>query len=948
MTRSLLSLLLWNIRSIKSLNKFVKFKSHITELVSDKNKILDCLVLTESWINALDEFKLYELRNYNSFTLSRDSTQGGGIIIYVRKFLVANVVTRICNQHVEAILVEILSSNIRQKVLGVYRPPSGNLSVFYEIMEDFLNDYDDILVAGDMNINFLNQNVCKQYSDLLLMNDYFVANNSVTRSASGTLLDHILLKHRNNKSALICTAKNCKLSDHNFVVVMKKITHQSNWIQTNFSKINFAVIREELATVDFNNVISKCPNVDVAFSQFILLIQSLTTNARTTYNIRHKFVDEVPPYIDQKYIRLTNHINNLHDKIHRRKMINLPVSCLESKMSGLEVLLNQHVNMKAKSYYTNMISNNKPFSWNVINRIAGRSKKDENIVIKQDGNLIYDKKDVATLFQVKFNAIVCNTSFQPRMIYLGESLINSIRMDAVSKTLITDLMKDLSLKKATGSDGLPVKIWKDNIDIFAPVLTNLVNDMLVSGTYPDILKIAAVKPIHKNGSKTSIENYRGISLLPAINKVVERVIYDKIESFTTKFKQFDELQFGYRKFYGTQDALCKLFSVISKALDKGKFVVAVFFDISKAFDSIHHKLLLFKLEKMGFRGKALELIKSYLSNRQQFVKIADELSEITDVLFGVPQGSCLGPLLFVMLLYDLKFVETASTIIKYADDIVMLLTCDSVDDIPGAISKDIDEIKRYYENNGLKLNTDKSKYMTFGFTSHEDLDNGMISKGIGKVATIKYLGAVLDDKLKLNQHADHIIRKISQSVNAMNIIKKHLPTYSLLQFYHAFIGSHLFSSGFLLYRMNAEDLKRLQVIQNKSLKIAFGLDKRFSTEKLFTEVAVSVLPIMGIACFNLLLLTKKYILTNLEDFEIISEGRRKNQLKFLRYRKNILAKDLICLGPKVYNQLPLEIRDISRYSLFKQKLKTFLLEHKQKFLEGSQLNVNNFFDQHNP
>jgi len=437
----------------------------------------------------------------------------------------------------------------------------------------------------------------------------------------------------------------------------------------------------------------------------------------------------------------------------------------------------------------------------------------------------------------------------------------------------------------------------------------------------------------------TIEEFRSFLQLT----VIERVIYDKIERFITKYKQFDELQFGYRRHYGTQDALSKLFSTISKALDKSKCVVAVFFDISKAFDCINHELLLFKLEKMGIRGKALNLIKSYLSNRQQFVKIMDEFSDIAAILFGVPQGSCLGPLLFVMLLYDLKFVDTNSTIIKYADDIVMLLTCDRVEEIPEAIKKDIDEIKKYYSNNGMKLNTGKSKYMTFGFTSHQDLDDCMKANGIEKVTSIKYLGAVLDDKLKLSGHADHTVKRISQAVNAMNVIKCHLPTCSLLQFYNAFIGSHLFSSGFILCRLNAGDINRLQRIQSKALKIAFCLDSRFPTEKLFTEVAVNVLPVTGIACFNLLLLTKKYIITNSEDFEVITEGRRKKQLKFSRFRKKVLTNDLICPGPFVYNQLPLEIREISRYNQFKQKLKTYLLEKKLIFLRGNQLNVNNLF-----
>ena len=180
------------------------------------------------------------------------------------------------------------------------------------------------------------------------------------------------------------------------------------------------------------------------------------------------------------------------------------------------------------------------------------------------------------------------------------------------------------------------------------------------------------------------------------------------------------------------------------------------------------------------------------------------------------------------------------------------------------------------------------------------------------------------------------------------VIKKHLPSYSLLQFYNAFIASHIFCNGFLVCRMNAGDINRLQTIQNKALKTAFGLERRFSTEKLFSEVAVNVLPVKGIAFFNLLLLTKKYILTNHDDFEVILDGRRKGQLKFPRFRKVLLANDLICLGPKVFNQLPLEIREIKGYNQFKKKLKKFLLENKLIFLRGNQLDVNNMFNQRNP
>ena len=173
---------------------------------------------------------------------------------------------------------------------------------------------------------------------------------------------------------------------------------------------------------------------------------------------------------------------------------------------------------------------------------------------------------------------------------------------------------------------------------------------------------------------------------------------------------------------------------------------------------------------MGIRGKALDLIKSYLTNRQQFVSIMDEMSVIAEIIFGVPQGSCLGPLLFVLMLYDLKFIDTTSTLIKYADDTVIILICDKLDDIPEALNRDIDKIKDYYTNNGLKLNANKSKYMTFGFTNCEDLNDIMRSSGIEKVDSIKYLGATVDGKLRMTEHANNLVSKVSQSMNAMNVI----------------------------------------------------------------------------------------------------------------------------------------------------------------------------------
>ena len=571
--------------------------------------------------------------------------------------------------------------------------------------------------------------------------------------------------------------------------------------------------------------------------------------------------------------------------------------------------------------------------------------KEKNFVIQTGSNVLFEEIDIAKEFQNKFKSVVCRAPCETQMKYLGNPLLNSIMMHPVTEADVSSLLNDMSIRKATGSDGISVKIWKNNINTLAPILTVLINGILDCAIYPDVLKIAAITPVHKNGNKTDVNNYRAISLLPAINKLIEKITYEQFEGFILKYKQFDELQYGYRRNYGTQDALCKLFSIISRALDKNKFVVAVFFDISKAFDSLNHKMLLFKLQKMGIRDKALKLIEHYLTNRFQFVRINDERSDSSPIRNGVPQGSNLGPLLFNMMLYDLKFVSTTSTIIKYADDIVLLKTCDKSTDFVEDLKNDINEIKSYYADNGFQINLNKSKYMTFGFKASRCLGEFMDVNKIENVEKLKYLGIILDSRLKLDEQADALIKKLSQSVNAMTIIKHHLPTQSMLLFYNAFIGSQFFYSGFLLCRMTNDDINRLQRFQNKSLKIAYNLERRFSTYDLFMKVATNILPITGIAYLNLLLLVKKNLLSKQEngEFEVIQQGRRKQQLKFQRYSKNILARDFLCLGPTVYNQLPLKIREIQNFYQFKRKLKTYLMEHKQVFLRGNQLNVNKMF-----
>jgi hypothetical protein len=300
-----------------------------------------------------------------------------------------------------------------------------------------------------------------------------------------------------------------------------------------------------------------------------------------------------------------------------------------------------------------------------------------------------------------------------------------------------------------------------------------------------------------------------------------------------------------------------------------------------------------------------------------------------------------------MMLYDLKYVGTSSAIVKFADDIVMVASGNSWEQLEESVIRDVELINKYYKDNGLTININKSKFMIFGNVQPDGLKENLERINIEYVTNTRYLRYNIDNNLKFSGHTDGLISKISQSIGAMNIIKNYLPRTCLLQFYHAFIGSQLFYNGLVLCRLTNFDLNRLQRAQNRAMKLVYGLERRHSTLDLFTNYATEVLPVKATAFFNLLLMVKKSLIStngeNHSDWQIIDVGRRRNQIKYPKFHKKVFCDDFICLGPAVYNQLPPEIRELNRYNVFKRELKSYLLQKKEIFLRGDQLDVNKLF-----
>jgi hypothetical protein len=443
----------------------------------------------------------------------------------------------------------------------------------------------------------------------------------------------------------VMTSTPSNFSDHCLVVIILCGSNRSNErVKTEIIRNNYEAIKDELAVVQRelqNDVI----NNNFTLNECLQVVKNVIDKHKTVTIIKHKKNLNLPRWIDAKIGCLIRNIDNVHEKILRRKKNRLPVDRLVQKLNKLKEKLEKYDNEKAKRYYSTRIVNDRNSSWKLINEMCGRRPEEKKIILRCEDGVKTDYREIANILNNYFiNNSTC-VEITPQ--YLGPHMSESMNLVHVSEETVTMHLRNLSLQKAVGSDGIPARIWREIDDEFVATITILINKMIDTQKYPNMLKTARVKPLHKGGDATDKRNYRPISILPIFNKVTERIIYDQIAEHMNELNLFNPLQYGFRKERGTQDAVAKVLSLISRARDKDKIVVALSIDIQKAFDSLNPAVILEKMSRMGMRGNVFNLIKDYLADRRQFVKIGNIESGLQRVESGVPQGSNLGPLLLL-------------------------------------------------------------------------------------------------------------------------------------------------------------------------------------------------------------------------------------------------------------------------------------------------------------
>jgi len=504
-----------------------------------------------------------------------------------------------------------------------------------------------------------------------------------------------------------------------------------------------------------------------------------------------------------------------------------------------------------KCYYDKLLLANKDNmqgTWKILKQIIGKQSNKPvcNVFVENDLK-ITNHRDIAEGFNNFFVNVGPNlaskikppknglrNNINSQSFPNGVDILESLFLKPVTEDELLRTVNKCKSKRSCGNDDINMYIVKSVISSVLTPLLHICNLSFTSGIFPDKMKTAKVLPFFKANEESVFSNYRPVSLLPQFSKILEKLFNNRLIDFIERNKLLFESQYGFRCKHSTAHAICELYEKISNAIDKGEIPIGIFIDLSKAFDTIDHSILLGKLEKYGVRGLANKWIASYLENRNQYVQYQDTSSDLRKITCGVPQGSILGPTLFLLYINDMYQVSNKLNFILFADDTNLLFSGKDINKVCKTLNVELEKLCDWFAENKLSLNVEKTNYMIFGNKKVDcKVDIVINHLKVKQIDVTKFLGVYIDNKLSWKSHCDYIHNVLSRHIGILYKSSKLLHEKSLYTLYTSFILPYLQYCCEIWG--NGNNGKKLFLLQKKAIRIITRAGYRAHTTPLFLQ-----------------------------------------------------------------------------------------------------------------
>ena len=930
-------------------NKFDELKIHIHNLSAS------VVTLSETWLTNRHLTAVYDIPGYTLHRQDRTTKtgrgrvkRGGGLAMYIDANLNASSTEfanlNICTKDLELMVITLKQPHIRRIVIvNVYRPPSGNLDACLDLISETCNEIRnldrgknyDLFVLGDFNVDYgVNGPEKRKLTKMeraLGLNQLINEPTRYVSTPTGTRNSIIDLIFAGSDYVLGHGVRHLNVSDHELVYVTRK---KSKIVMTkvyrkirSYKHYDMEMFQRTLRGRNWETL----HLLDSAEKMWLQLERGISEELDRLCPI-HPFlvIHSGDPWVTSELLE------KISDKAKLRRLY-IVSGLEEDRVSSVRArrAVKRAVRFARRDF---IVSNDQKFGknpkrfWENVHCVVPSKMKCNQISLKDVDGSVISPDEVATHINNFFSTIGSKLAENfPRSAF-PQTAYNPISIDDIALDLsgVIELIKEIDTTKSSALELLPSWVMKDALMVLPNLLLAVLSRSLATGIFPDSWKGATVIPLHKGGDPLDVGNYRPISLLPLPGKLLERVVHSHVMSFLEGRSLLNPNQGGFRGGRSTTDTISKFTDDIFQGINDGEVTMATFIDLKKAFDTVDHEILVHKLYKIGVRGLTLEWIINYLSDRHQKTLANDVTSAPCSVSCGVPQGSILGPLLFLVYINDIDDEKGQCKYKLYADDTVIYSTHRDPEVAFRKVQLELQKLGDWCKINKLTINTKKSMAMVFGTratVSRSRLPPLRINgQDLAYTDHYRYLGVTLDSCLTFSRFLMEVTKLITHKIWLLNQIRFYITQSMAKGIFNGKILPYFDYGDILYHQVSVTHSNHLQILQNRALRIILKADRMHPTSDLHQSLGIPLLENrrrvhLRIAAFKKLFFEEDTCLTQTRPTRLGDAPL----IKTTAPRVGAFERSVAWKLSKEWNSMPVHIRNVQSLCVFRRAQKCWLM-----------------------